>query len=189
VQSTVVNEFLTALAQAAEQTVVGNGLDESSMVGPMANARRITAMEEIVRDAKERGARVCAGGERGHDQRGYYWRPTILTDLPADAQIMRSEPFGPIAAVTPFSDIDDALAAANQLPYGLAAYAFTNSVERRRAIAVQLECGVLGINSFAINLPETPFGGVKDSGYGSEGGAEGLSAYIVPKFVVEGQQV
>ncbi len=142
-------------------------------MGPLANARRIEAMEGFVADAEAKGAKLRTGGERIGNQ-GFFFEPTVLTDVPLDARIMNEEPFGPIAAINRFADEEEAIAEANRLPYGLAAYAFTRSAETPDASSrPRVESGMISINHHGLALPEVPFGGVKDSGYGSEGGARG----------------
>ncbi|MGZ5650740.1 MAG: aldehyde dehydrogenase family protein, partial [Usitatibacter sp.] len=163
---------------------VGDGMEKGVAMGPLANARRIDAMDSFVNDAKDRGGKVVTGGQRRGNQ-GYFYEPTVLTDLPDDCKIMTQEPFGPLAPIVPFKTIDEVVERANSLPFGLAAYAFTNSSRTAGILGDALEAGMVGINTFAISTPETPFGGVKDSGYGQEGGIEGLEAYTVKKFVAQ----
>jgi succinate-semialdehyde dehydrogenase/glutarate-semialdehyde dehydrogenase len=151
-------------------------------MGPMANPRRVTAMEGFVADAVGKGAKLHTGGERAGNK-GYFFQPTILTDIPADARVLHEEPFGPLALFSRFSTFDDAITEANRLEYGLAAYAFTRSNTTATALGASIESGMVTINHHGLALTETPFGGVKDSGYGSEGGAEGLEPYLVTKFV------
>jgi succinate-semialdehyde dehydrogenase / glutarate-semialdehyde dehydrogenase len=161
---------------------VGNGLDQSTQMGPLANARRIDAMETLVADAKAKGARVLAGGHR-LGNRGYFFPLTVLADLPDDARAMNEEPFGPLALVNPVKTLDEAIEKANSLPYGLAGYAFTRSAANADRLADGIEVGNLSINHFVASVAETPFGGVKDSGYGREGGTEGLQCYTITKNV------
>jgi succinate-semialdehyde dehydrogenase / glutarate-semialdehyde dehydrogenase len=149
-------------------------------MGPMVHARRRDAIEALVKDAVAQGARLLAGGERVGNE-GFFYAPTVLADVPETARIMSEEPFCPVAVLNRFSETDDAVAKANGLPFGLAAYAFTQSVARIHRLADEIEAGMLGINSFNISIPEVPFGGVKDSGLGSEVGTEGLEAYLVTK--------
>jgi succinate-semialdehyde dehydrogenase / glutarate-semialdehyde dehydrogenase len=151
-------------------------------MGPLAVARRIDAMETLVRDARSRGANIAAGGRR-LSRPGYFFEPTVVTEAPRDANVMTVEPFGPIAPIVPFRELRDAIELANSLSLGLAAYAFTDSAANAGALADQLEVGHLSINHFGAGLPETPFGGVKESGIGREGGREGLDGYMVTKFV------
>jgi succinate-semialdehyde dehydrogenase/glutarate-semialdehyde dehydrogenase len=176
------DQFAQAFAQKAAALAVGNGLDPSTQMGPLANERRITAMEELVSDAKARGARVAAGGSR-IGNRGYYYPLTVLTDVPDDARAMREEPFGPLALVSRVRSLDEAIEKANSVSYGLAGYAFTNSARNAELLAERVEVGNLSINHFVASIAETPFGGVKDSGFGREGGVEGLQCYTVVKNV------
>jgi succinate-semialdehyde dehydrogenase/glutarate-semialdehyde dehydrogenase len=163
---------------------VGNGLDESKRMGPLAHARRLAAVEDFVRDAEAHGAKVRAGGTRFNEP-GFFFAPTVLSDVPNDARIMNEEPFGPIAIINPFSDVDRVFAEANRLPYGLAAYGFSKSARITTMLGDRLEAGMVGVNTFQISVPESPFGGVKESGHGSEEGIEGLEACLVTKFVSE----
>jgi succinate-semialdehyde dehydrogenase/glutarate-semialdehyde dehydrogenase len=182
VQESIYEQFAQTFAEKATQLKIGNGLDPSIQMGPLANARRIDAMETLVADAKARGARVLAGGHR-IGNRGYFFPLTVLADLPDDARAMNEEPFGPLALVNPVKTLDEAIEKANSLPYGLAGYAFTRSAGNADRLAENLEVGNLSINHFVASVAETPFGGVKDSGYGREGGAEGLQCYTIAKNV------
>lgn len=182
VQESIYDRFANAFAEKASELKVGNGLDPSSQLGPLANSRRIDAMETLVADAKAKGARVLAGGHRLGNH-GYYFPLTVLADVPDDARAMNEEPFGPLALVNPVKTLDEAIEKANSLPFGLAAYAFTRSAENADRLADGVEAGNLSINHFVASVAETPFGGVKDSGYGREGGTEGLQCYTVVKNV------
>ena len=182
VQQAAYEPFLERLDARFAAARVGDGMAEGTTMGPLAHARRVEAMEAFVADARARGATVRTGGERIGNA-GYFFAPTILTDVPTDARIMNEEPFGPIAVVAPFAHFEDAVAEANRLPYGLASYAYTRSAGRAAAIAAAVDAGMMGINHHGLALPETPFGGVRDSGYGSEGGAEAMEAYLTVKFV------
>ncbi len=182
IQQAAYEPFLERLDARFAAARVGDGMADGTMMGPLAHARRVEAMEMFVADAKARGATVRTGGGRIGNA-GYFFAPTILTDVPTDARIMNEEPFGPIAVVTPFARFDDAVAEANRLPYGLASYAYTRSLGTATAIGAAVEAGMMGINHHGLALPETPFGGVQDSGYGSEGGAEAMEAYLTTKFV------
>ncbi len=182
VQEAAYAPFLEKFTTAMRAAVVGDGLEEGTTMGPLANARRLPAMEAFIADAVQRGARVHSGGKR-IGNKGYFFEPTILVDVPLDARVMNEEPFGPIAIVMPFARFEDAVTEANRLPYGLASYAYTGSVRTATAIAAAVEAGMMGINHHGIALPETPFGGVRDSGYGSEGGTEAIESYLVTKFV------
>src|SRR5512140_194101 len=182
VHRSVRDEFVRALVGHAEKLKLGNGLAEGTTLGPLANARRLTAMGKVVSDARQRGARVLFGGERVGDT-GNFFAPTVLNDVPLDADVFNNEPFGPVAAVRAFDTLDEAIAEANRLPFGLAGYAFTRSIRNAHLLAQRLELGMLWINQPATPSAEMPFGGVKDSGYGSEGGPEAMEAYLVTKTV------
>jgi succinate-semialdehyde dehydrogenase/glutarate-semialdehyde dehydrogenase len=145
----------------------------------------VTAIERLVSDAVAGGAKLLAGGDRPQGP-GYYFKPTVLGDVPSSARIMNEEPFGPVAVCQRFSTASDVIQRANSLPYGLAAYLFTGSIHTASTVSRGLECGIVGINSFSGSNPETPFGGVKDSGYGREGGTEGVREYMSTKFIAEG---
>ncbi len=182
VQEPVYDRFLKRFTEFANAIKLGDGLEQGVTMGPLANARRLDAMEAIVNDSKSRGGKVVTGGKRRANQ-GYFFEPTVITGLPDDCKLMTQEPFGPIAPVVTFKTFDEVVARANSLPFGLAAYAFTGSAQTATAIGDALEAGMVGVNSVAISTPETPFGGIKDSGYGHEGGIEGMEAYMVRKFV------
>lgn len=182
VHADVIEEFTSAFVAAADGLVVGNGLDEGVTMGPMANERRVKAMEELVADAVSRGAEIVRGGTR-LDRPGYFFAPTVLTGVPGDARVMREEPFGPIAPIVPFTDLDDALRTANSLPYGLAAYGFTRSSATAEKLVRGFEAGILSINHCGGSVHEAPSGGFKESGHGREGGPEGLDGYLVTKRV------
>jgi succinate-semialdehyde dehydrogenase/glutarate-semialdehyde dehydrogenase len=182
VQRSVHADFVKALLAQTQKLKVGNGLEEGTTLGPLANERRLLAMNKIVGDAKQRGAEVVTGGAR-IGETGYFFAPTILNDVPLDADVFNNEPFGPIAAVRAVDTLDEAINEANRLQYGLAGYAFTRSLHNAHQLAQRLEVGMLWINSPATPSAEMPFGGVKDSGYGTEGGPEALEAYLVSKSV------
>jgi succinate-semialdehyde dehydrogenase/glutarate-semialdehyde dehydrogenase len=188
VQNDVYAPFLEKFTAAAQAIKLGNGLDEGTTMGPLANDRRVAAMEAFVGDAVQKGATIHTGGKR-HGNKGYFFEPTILTNIPPEARVLHEEPFGPLALVMPFNTYDDAIAEANRLPYGLAAYAYTRSAATASALGPNIESGMVSINHQGLALPETPFGGVKDSGYGSEGGAEGLEPYMVTKFITQASSV
>jgi succinate-semialdehyde dehydrogenase / glutarate-semialdehyde dehydrogenase len=181
VQEGVYDRFVAGFAEATKKVQMGNGLDASTIMGPLANDRRPPAIEKLVRDATDKGAKLLAGGERGDG--GYFYQPTVLADVPMTADIMTDEPFGPVALIRPFKDFDEAIAQANRLPFGLAAYAFTENARQANLVADALDTGMVGLNSFVISMPDAPFGGVKESGFGSEGGPEGLDSYYVTKAV------
>jgi succinate-semialdehyde dehydrogenase/glutarate-semialdehyde dehydrogenase len=182
VQDGVYKQFIEQFVAGAKQVKVGNGLDKDSRMGSLANPRRVTAIEGMLQDATAKGAKIEAGGHR-IGNKGYFFEPTVVTDVPKDARAMNEEPFGPLALISPFSSFDEVATEANRLPYGLASYAFTRSAKTAAAIGSVIESGMVSINSFGLALPETPFGGIKDSGYGSEGGMEGLDAYLSTKFI------
>jgi succinate-semialdehyde dehydrogenase/glutarate-semialdehyde dehydrogenase len=174
--------FAQALVAQAERQHVGDGLAEGTTLGPLANGRRLNAMTRIVADAQAKGATVATGGER-IGAKGNFFAPTVLVDTPLEADVFNNEPFGPVAAIRAFDTLDEAITEANRLPYGLAAYAFTRSIAHVQRLSQQLEVGMVWINQPATPSAELPFGGVKDSGYGSEGGPEALEAYLVTKAV------
>jgi len=182
VHNSVRDEFAKALVKHAEGLAVGDGLAEGTTLGPLANARRITAMTSVIENARKAGATVATGGER-IGSAGNFFAPTVLTDVPLEADVFNNEPFGPVAAIRGFDSLEDAIKEANRLPYGLAGYAFTRSFKNVHLLTNQLEVGMLWINQPATPWPEMPFGGVKDSGYGSEGGPEALEPYLVTKSV------
>ncbi|TPN85606.1 NAD-dependent succinate-semialdehyde dehydrogenase [Mesorhizobium sp. CU2] len=174
--------FTEAFTALAEKLVVGNGAADGTQMGPLAHARRVDALDGLIRDAAEKGARVVTGGRRIGNE-GYFYAPTVLADVPLSARIMSEEPFGPVAIVNGFGTLDEAVAEANRLPYGLGAYAFAASTAKVAKIGDEVESGMISINHFGFAAPETPFGGIKDSGHGAEGGSEGLQAYLAMKFV------
>jgi succinate-semialdehyde dehydrogenase/glutarate-semialdehyde dehydrogenase len=182
VQDAIYDQFTQAFTEKAAAMKVGSGLDPANDMGPLANDRRITAMEELVADARVKGARVTTGGTR-IGNRGYYFPLTVVADIPDDARAMREEPFGPLALLSRVRNLDEAIEKANSVPYGLAGYAFTNSARNADVLADRVEVGNLSINHFVASSAETPFGGVKDSGFGREGGVEGLQCYTVVKNV------
>lgn len=184
VHESVYPQFLDGFVAAASAIKVGDGLQKDTRMGPLANSRRVEAMQMFVDDAVAKGARVALGGKRLPGD-GNFFEPTVLTDVPADARILHEEPFGPIAPVMTFKSFDEVLAEANRLPFGLAAYAFTKSLKTATAIGAGIESGMVSINHFGLALPEVPFGGIKDSGYGTEGGSEAIGAYLNSKFVTQ----
>ncbi|MGY2048217.1 NAD-dependent succinate-semialdehyde dehydrogenase [Methylobacterium sp. JK268] len=184
VHDSVFDRFVDGFVGYAKGIQVGNGLEPGVTMGPLAHGRRIEAMEAFVADAEAKGAGLRTGGKRIGNQ-GHFFEPTVFTDVPLDARIMNEEPFGPIAAIQRFTDDEEAFAEANRLPYGLAAYAYTASAETATKLANRVESGMLSINHHGIALPETPFGGVKDSGYGSEGGSEAIEGYLNTRFVTQ----
>lgn len=182
VQEGVFNEFVDQFVMHAEKLKVGNGMEAGITMGPLANPRRVTAMQNLVDDAEQQNAKLKTGGKRLGSS-GNFWTPTVLTELSLSARAMSEEPFGPMALINPFHTFDDAVQEANRLPFGLAAYAWTRSARTAQQIAASVQTGMITINHLGLGMPETPFGGVKDSGYGSEGGTEALEAYLNPKFV------
>lgn len=174
--------FVPIFLGVADSVSVGNGQDEAATMGPLANERRLHAAERLVQDAVSKGAKLLRGGCRIGNA-GNFFQPTVLQDVPLDAQIMHEEPFGPVAVINGFASIDAAIAEANRLDYGLAAYAFTRSQKTAERFSAEIETGMLSINHYGLAHPEVPFNGVKDSGYGSEGGPEALDAYLNTKFV------
>ncbi|HEF4759593.1 TPA: NAD-dependent succinate-semialdehyde dehydrogenase [Pseudomonas putida] len=182
VQRNVYEKFAEALGALARDINVGPGTEPGSMMGPLINERRVNAIASLVDDAKACGATVLAGGSRV-DRDGFFFAPTVLGDVPLFARAMHEEPFGPLALITPFDDEEEALSIANDIPFGLAAYAFTANADRQLRLEDRLQAGIIRINSFAAAAPELPFGGVKDSGYGLEGGDEGLDAWLTTKSV------
>jgi succinate-semialdehyde dehydrogenase/glutarate-semialdehyde dehydrogenase len=184
VQEKAYDRFVSAFVAHARGIKVGDGLDPDASMGPLAHARRVPAMAAFVEDAIQRGGKVHTGGERLGTV-GNFFAPTVLTDVPDDSLIMTSEPFGPIAPCVPFKTLDEVLQRANSLPYGLSSYVFTTNTKTALAMQNGIEAGIVNINHFGQALPETPFGGVKDSGIGSEGGTETFDGYLVTKFVTQ----
>ena len=182
VHDSVYDQFVDGFVKQAEKLNVGNGMDEGVKMGPLAHDRRLTAIEGFVADAVENGAKILTGGKR-KGNKGYFFEPTVMTGVSNDARIMNEEPFGPLAPINSFSSIDEVIEEANLLNYGLAAYAYTNSAKTAQDLGAKIESGQVSINHHGLGLVDTPFGGVKDSGYGSEGGPEGLDAYMTTKLV------
>lgn len=182
VHNSVRQAFTDGMVRYAEQLKVGNGLDADTRMGPLANPRRLTALAEVMQDAKAKGAEVLTGGERLSGD-GNFFAPTILANVPLDASVFNNEPFGPVAAIRGFDTLDEAIQESNRLPYGLASYAFTQSIKTAQLLAQGIEVGMLWVNQGPATSAEMPFGGVKDSGYGSEGGPEALESYLVTKTV------
>ena len=182
VQEKGYNKFVARFTEYAKGLKLGDGLEKGTTIGPLANPRRLDAMESFVNDAKARGGKIQTGGNR-HGNQGFFFEPTVITDVPDDSKIMTEEPFGPVAPIVPFKTFDEVVQRANSLQFGLAAYTFTNSSSQAIAIGDAIQSGMVGVNSVAISTPETPFGGIKESGYGSEGGIEGLQAYMNTKFI------
>lgn len=184
VQEGVYNKFVEKFVDASKALKVGNGMESGVTMGALANPRRSRAMEANVEDASRRGGKIRTGGRKIGNE-GNFFEPTVITELSKDAMAMNQEPFGPLAIINPFKNFEDAVNEANRLPYGLASYAWTRSAKTANAIAAQVETGMMTINHLGLALPEVPFGGVKDSGYGSEGGSEAIEPYLNPKFVTQ----
>lgn len=184
VQEDVYDRFADGFTERAKAIKVGSGLDEGVQMGPLVASRRIEVMDQFVADARSKGATVMTGGER-IGNRGYFYAPTVLKDVPLDASIMTDEPFGPVAPIVSFKKMDDALQIANSVSVGLASYVFTSNGQTANMMSSELNAGMVGINHPMVSMPETPFGGIDESGYGSEGGIEGLEAYQRTKFITE----
>ena len=182
VHDSIFDDYTEAFIKRAAATVVGDGTANDAEMGPLANDRRVPALTDLVQDARDTGAEVQIGGER-QGNIGYFFRPTVLTNVPDEARIMQEEPFGPVAVINPVASLDEAIEKANSVPYGLAGYAFTNRADYIDRLIDGLEVGNLSINTLEASMPETPFGGVKSSGYGREGGTEGLENYMDVKNV------
>jgi len=176
------DSFVNGFVEAAKSQRLGDGLEEETTMGPMANIRRIDSMENFVQDAVKSGAQLLTGGKRWGDI-GYFWEPTILVDVPEESEIMREEPFGPVAPIISFDSLEEAIEKANSLSYGLAAYVFTQSDKTTEILVESLETGGIAVNSAAPVPSDLPYGGFKDSGYGYEGGIEGVEAYLHKKLV------
>jgi len=161
---------------------IGNGVEEGVDVGPLANERRIPALNALIADALTAGAKLHCGYER-IGNKGYFYAPTVVGDVPITARIMNEEPFGPVAVINRFKTVDEAIVEANRLRYGLASYAFTRSTTIAHRLGLEVKAGMMTINHIGLALPEVPFGGIKDSGYGTEGGSEAINAYLETKFV------
>jgi succinate-semialdehyde dehydrogenase/glutarate-semialdehyde dehydrogenase len=184
VQKKIYDRFVDRFAKAYGALQLGSGLDKETTMGPLAHARRVDSMQQFVEDARKRGGQVIVGGER-LSRPGNFFPPTVVTGLPDDSKLMTEEPFGPVAPITPFDDVDEVLRRANALPFGLASYVFTGSMATANKVEMHLEAGMVNVNHFGMALAETPFGGIKDSGVGSEGGTETFDGYLVTKFISE----
>ncbi len=182
VQEKLYEQFLEKFTAIAKALKVGDGMEAGVKMGPLANARRIPALEGLIADAVQSGGEITTGGKR-IGNKGYFFEPTVVAHVPTAARAMNEEPFGPLALVNSFHDFNEVIAEANRLPYGLASYAFTKSTKTATALAGAIEAGMLTINHFGLAFQEVPFGGVKDSGYGSEGGSEAIEAYLNTKLV------
>jgi len=184
VQEKVYDKFVEQFIAGVSKVKVGNGMEAGTTMGPLANTRRVRAVEAFVDDALKAGAERKLGGSR-IGEKGNFFEPTVLTHVPKEARMMNEEPFGPVAMINSFDTFEEVVSEANRLPYGLAAYAFTRSAKTANALAAEVETGMMTINHLGFALPEVPFGGVKDSGYGTEGGADALEPYLVAKFVTQ----
>ena len=184
VQQKAYDQFLSEFTSQLSNIHIGNGLDEAVEMGPLAHERRLAAMGGLIADARQQGATIELGGER-LQREGFFYAPTVLTNTHHACKIMNQEPFGPVATVTAFSELEEAIAEANRLPYGLAAYAFTNNLQASVKLSNDIEAGMVHLNHLGSALPEAPFGGIKDSGIGSEGGQETFNAYLVTKLITQ----
>jgi len=183
VQAGIYEKFAAGFAERTRAMKVGNGLESGTHMGPLANPRRTDAMAALVADAEKAGARLLAGGGRREEGGGFFFEPTVIADVPLEANVMNEEPFGPLALLRPFGTIDDAIVEANRLPFGLAAYAFTEQGRRQNRLAEELEAGMVAINGVRLTWPDSPFGGIKESGFGSEDGPEGIQNHMITKAV------
>jgi len=182
IEEPVYDRFVEAFASVARGLKVGDGMAEGVTMGALANPRRLQAMGDLVQDAVAKGAELVTGGRRIGNI-GNFFEPTVLSRVPGDAEAMNAEPFGPMALMVPVGGIDEAVAEANRLPYGLAAYGFTRSAAMAAKMSSDIASGMVSINHYGLALPEVPFGGINDSGFGTEGGADALQAYLNDKFV------
>lgn len=184
IHQSVYQPFVEKFLKVTGRVQVGNGLEKGISMGPLVRERRVQAMEGFLADAVEKSAEIQTGGGRVGD-RGFFFAPTVVTGASRETRLMNEEPFGPVAIMVPFADFDEAIAEANRLPYGLAAYAYTKSARTANLVGAAIESGMVSINHHGLALPEVPFGGVKDSGYGSEGGSEAIEAYLNHKFITQ----
>ena len=182
VHESIFEEYTKIFVRRAAETVVGDGFDSGVEMGPLANDRRITALTDLVEDAVKHGAELKTGGSKLAGK-GYFFEPTVLANVPDTARVMQEEPFGPLAMINPVASLEEAIEKANSVPFGLAAYGFTNRADYVDRMIEGIEAGNVSINTLEASLPETPFGGVKSSGYGREGGTEGLHNYMITKNV------
>lgn len=182
IQESIYDDFVSRFVEKASALKVANGLDDGTQMGPLVNEKRVQAVDELIADAVRDGAELALGGER-IGNKGSFYKPSVLRNVDRTMRIMNEEPFGPVALMTPFAKVDDVIEEANRLPFGLASYAFTRSARTVETLADSVEAGMMTVNHLGLALPETPFGGMKDSGYGSEGGAESMDAYLTTKFV------
>lgn len=181
IQDGIYDRFAEGFAHRTRQLKIGDGLDPTTQMGPMANARRPAAIAELIDDAEKAGAKVLTGGNGRVADRGFFAAPTVLSDVPLAARAMNEEPFGPLALLSRFSTFDEAISLANRLPFGLAAYCFTENGRLQNRLGDAVEAGMIGINNVRLSWGDSPFGGLKESGYGSEDGPEGVAAHLVTK--------
>jgi succinate-semialdehyde dehydrogenase/glutarate-semialdehyde dehydrogenase len=174
--------FVKSLVAQINALKIGDGLQDGTTMGPLANTRRLTAVSQFVEDAVQKGAKVATGGQRIGEV-GNFFAPTVLTDIAPGSRVFNEEPFGPLIAVKSFTNLDEAIVEANRLAYGLAGYAFTTSLKTAHRITQDLQVGMVWVNQPPMAWPEMHFGGINDSGYGSEGGIEGLEAYLNLKSI------
>jgi succinate-semialdehyde dehydrogenase/glutarate-semialdehyde dehydrogenase len=184
VQDSVKDQFIKAVLDETNKIKVGNGLEDGIVMGPLIADRRIEIMDSFVKDAVDSGAELNLGGHR-LNRDGSFYAPTVLSNVSDNAKIMNEEPFGPLLPIDSFKSVDEVIDRANRLEFGLASYAFTNDPKIVNALKSEIQAGLLAVNSTAVSTPETPFGGIKHSGYGSEGGVEGLDAFLVTRFISE----
>lgn len=182
IQQSVYDRFLTQFTDELASIRVGDGLDPNTQMGPLAHERRVPTMQQFVNNARELGGKVVLGGEP-MSREGFFFSPTVVTDIPDNAMLMTEEPFGPIAPLSRFTNLDEVIQRANSLPFGLSSYVFTNNLQSATRLSNELEAGMVNINHFGSALPETPFGGIKESGIGSEGGMETFDGYLTTKFI------
>jgi len=184
VQERVYERFVAAFKLAIESTQLGHGLKPGTQMGPLVHGRRLAAVDELVQQAVSVGGELVCGGQRLGES-GHFYPPTVIAGLPDSARVMNEEPFGPVAAITRFKDTEEVLRRANSVPYGLASYVFTQSVTTATRVSNGLEAGMVNINHFGMAHPELPFGGMKDSGMGSEGGTETFDGFLTTKMITQ----
>lgn len=180
VDRAIENRFTEAFLAASHRLVLGDGMDSRTQMGPLANARRVAAVRDLIERSVQSGARAH---QASAPESGFFAPVTVLTNVPSQSPVMTEEPFGPVATITPFDSLEHGLQLANHCPYGLAGYLFTDSARTVHRVSEKLEVGSLAINGMGVSVPEAPFGGVKDSGHGSESGIEGMDAFLETKFI------
>jgi succinate-semialdehyde dehydrogenase/glutarate-semialdehyde dehydrogenase len=184
VHEKVYDRFVSGFVERSSRIVVGDGTEQGTVMGPLITSKKLDQMDEYVQDAVNKGAKLMLGGKR-LDRAGNFYAPTVLKDVPDNARLMVEEPFGPLAQIAPFDTLENVVARANSLPFGLAAYVFTRDLATASNVGEALDAGVVGINHTSVHEAETPFGGVNESGYGAESGIEGLEAYFRTKMITE----